>query len=109
MEYGMVFILDMYDFEECEAMHILTMPGDYIRMSRWTAEHSDLSGSETVGNLMRNYALAWFALRRRGELGKYALPGELDDAVLEGMSDRFSIFVNEMDDASLPLARGRGE
>ena len=33
MQYGLTFVVDMYDFEKGEELHVLTMPGDYIRMT----------------------------------------------------------------------------
>ena len=107
MEYGLTFVLDMYDFEEGEEMHVLTLPGDFMRMSRWATKNLHEDGGETVANLERNYALAWFALKRIGELDKRSLPTELTMEAIESMSDRFSIFVGDVSEESLPLTQGR--
>lgn len=107
MQYGMTFVLDMMDFERNEEKHVLTMPGDYIRMSEW-AEKNIEGCTETVSSLRRNYATAWFALKRRGMLEKLGLPETLDLEAVDAMADRFSIFVNEFDGV-LPLERGRKE
>ena len=108
MEYGLTFVVDMYDFERGEEMHVLTLPGDYIRMSRWAEENLSDAASETVANLRRNYAIAWFALRRRGMLGEVGLPDELTLETADAMADRFSVYINDMEDSKLPLAQGRG-
>jgi len=108
MEYGLTFVVDMYDFERGEEMHILTLPGDYIRMSRWADENLSDAASETVANLRRNYAIAWFAMKRRGMLGDIGLSDELTLEAVDAMADRFSVFVNDMEDSKLPLAQGRG-
>lgn len=108
MNYGLVFVLDMYDFERGEEMHVLTLPGDYIRMSGWASKHLPDDEGETVGNLRRNYALAYFALRRRGELEGLGLPGELDLDATDAMADRFSVYVSDVGESDLPLTQGRG-
>ena len=110
MNYGMTFIVDLYDFEKDEELHVLTTPGDYIRMCEWADENiAGPQANETVASLWRNFATVWFALERRGKLEGLGLPGELDVQSLNDMADRFSIYVNELDDASLPLAKGRGK
>ena len=107
MEYGLTFVVDMYDFENDEEMHVLTMPGDYIRTTRWMRESGAEDESEMVTNLRRNYAIAWHALKRRGKLAEAGLPDELDLEAVDAMADRFSVFVNEMSGELLPLTRGR--
>ena len=107
MEYGMAFVVDMYDFERGEELHVITMPGDYIRTSRWAGEHLAASGDEVAANLLQNYATVWHALKRQGKLAEMGLPEELDSGALDAMADRFSIFVKEMDEASLPLTGER--
>lgn len=107
MEYGLTFVVDMYDFEKDEEMHVLTLPGDYIRTTRWMRENGVEDESETVTNLRRNYAIAWHALKRRGKVDEIGLPDELDLEGVEAMSYRFSVFVNEMGDELLPLTRER--
>ena len=109
MEYGLTFVVDMYDFERGEEMHVLTMPGDYIRMSGWAEKHLTEDAGETVTSLRRNYAIAWFALNRRGKTAELGLPDELDLAAVDAMADRFSVYVNDVNGDSLPLAQGRGE
>lgn len=109
MEYGLTFVVDMYDFENDEELHVLTMPSDYIRTTRWMRDNGAEDESETVTNLRRNYAIAWHALKRRGKAEEYGLPEELDIESLDAMGDRFSVFVNEMSDDLLPLTRGRAE
>jgi len=107
MEYGLTFVVDMYDFEKDEEMHVLTMPGDYIRTTKWMQENGAEDESETVTNLRRNYAIAWHALKRRGKVAEIGLPEELDLEAVDAMADRFSVFVNEMNGELLPLALER--
>jgi len=108
MQYGLTFVVDMYDFERDEELHVLTMPGDYIRMTRWA--HVNMQGmedGETVTNLRRNYALAWHALKRQGKIAEMGLPEELDLEAVDAMADRFSIFLSDVDEGSLPTSQGR--
>lgn len=109
MRYGMTFLIDLYDFENEAEHHVLTTPGDYIRMRAWAKENMPDGGDETVDSLRRNYAITWFALKRRGKLGEFDLPKGLDLVVVDSMADRFSIFVNDVGDDSLPLKKGRGK
>lgn len=108
--YGMTFDMELHDSANCfEEIHVITMPGDYMRMSRWAREGIDgADDGETVANLRRNYATAWHALKREGRLADMGLPEELTVEAIDSMADRFSIYVNEMGDASVPLARQRG-
>lgn len=109
MKYGMTFLIDLYDFEKEEEHHVLTTPGDYVRMCNWADEHLPDDGRESVENLRRNYATAWHALKRRGKLAEFGLPEGLDLEGVDAMADRFSIFVNEVEDDSLPLRKGRSK
>ena len=109
MEYGLVFVVDMYDFERDEELHVLTMPGDYIRTSKWMEEHGVEDANETVTSLRRNYAIAWHALERRGKAADLGLPAVLDLEAVDAMADRFSVYVNDFDGDRLPLTRERAE
>ena len=107
MEFGMTFVFDMYDFERDAEMHVLVMPGDYRRMKRWAGDNIAQDGDETDIDLQRNYATAWLALKRRGELAAIGLPEDLTIGAVEAMMDRFSLYVNRMSDDLLPLTRER--
>lgn len=104
MKYGMTFIIELYDADKQEAHRILTMPGDYIRTSRWAEESLKQSENDTVNSLMRNYATVWHALKRRGQLSDFGLPAQLTEAAIEAMADRFTVFVVNVEEDSLPLA-----
>lgn len=104
MKYGMTFIVEMYDAEKEEEHSILTMPGDYIRMSRWSEENLEPAANETANALRRNYATAWFALKRRGQLAAFGLPEELTVEAVDAMADRFTVYVEDVAEGSLPLA-----
>lgn len=104
MKYGMTFLVDMYDFDEQQELQVLTTPGDYIRMSRWVAENLPETDAEDVRNLRANYATVWFAFSRRGQLAQRGLPEELTAEAIDAMADRYSIYVNDVKEGSLPLA-----
>lgn len=104
MKYGMTFIVEMYDAEEEKEHSILTMPGDYIRMSRWAEENLEPMANDTANSLRRNYATAWFALKRRGKLAELGLPDTLTVESVDGMADRFTVYVEDVAEGSLPLA-----
>ena len=104
MKYGMTFVIEMYDAEKQEEHRILTMPGDYIRMSRWAEDNIEPMGNETANSLRRNYATAWHALKRQGKLGELCLPEELTLGAVDAMADRFTVYVEDVAEGSLPLA-----
>lgn len=104
MQYGLTFIVDMRDFDEGVDLHVLTMPGDYIRMRKWVEENiPEADDDDMVATLRRNYAIAWFALKRRGKLAEHRLPEELTVEAVDAMADRFSVYLNEVDQSNLPL------
>ena len=110
MQYGLTFVVDMYDFEKGEELHVLTMPGDYIRMTKWADENMPgADEDDMVTTLRRNYAIAWHALKRRGKTAEMGLPDELDLAAVDAMADRFSVYVNEMEDGALPSRQERAK
>ena len=103
MKYGMTFSMEMYDAEKGEEHRILTMPGDYIRMSQWFDANAEITQNETVNSLRRNYATAWHALKRRGRLAELGLPEDLSIGAVDAMADRFTIYVEDVAEGSLPL------
>lgn len=109
MQFGLTFLVDLYDFERDEELHVITMPGDYIRMSAWAKDDLKADDGETVTSLRRNYATAWQAFKRLGKLAEMGLPEELTMEAVDAMADRFSIYVNEIGEGTLPLSRGRGK
>lgn len=106
MQYGLTFIVDMRDFDEGVEFHVLTMPGDYVRMRKWAEEHMPgADEDDTVVTLRQNYALAWQALKRRGKLAEHGMPEELTIETADAMADRFSAFVEKVDESNLPLVQ----
>ena len=105
MKYGMVFSIEMYDAEKQEEHSILSMPGDYIRMSKWADENLEPMASETANALRRNYVTAWFAISRRGKLEEFGLPAKLTVEAVDAMADRFTVYVEEVEEGSLPLTK----
>lgn len=102
MKYGMCFKLDVYWMDEQRADEIITSPGDYMRMTDWMKANMEDDGT-TAHELATNYAIAWFAMRRLGKTD--GIPAQLSrDAILD-MADRFTVYVNNVEDDSLPLAR----
>lgn len=104
MKYGMAFIIEMYDADNNEEHRILSMPGDYIRMSKWADENLQPMANETANSLRRNYATAWHAIKRRGKLAEYGMPEKLTVETVDEMADRFTIYVEDVAEGSLPLA-----
>ena len=106
MRYGMTFDIEMFDFERSEEMRVLAMPGDCIRMNDWFNGNYEPSGIELSDDLRRNYALAWFAMSRRGLVAELGLPEEPSVEAFDAMADRFSIYVADFTDDKRPTAAG---
>lgn len=107
MRYGLTFKASVYDFEREEAFEIVTRPGDYIRMQRWKETRND-GGSGELDVLESNYAVVWFALQRTGRLAEFGVPDQLDSAAIDAMADRMSVFVDGVEEDSLPLRKAHG-
>ena len=105
----MFFDLTLVDIEdEYKETHLVSTPGDFMRLSKWTEKNLPPTRSEANDNLRKNYALAWFALSRLGQLGAYGLQDEITEEAIEGMADRFGLDVERFDTEQPPLASGRG-
>ena len=108
MRYGMVFVLEVRDFESGEEFSIVSMPGDYVRTAGWADEHlADVAGGDVVRSIERNYALLWHALERLGRTAELGLAAELDAGCIGAMMDRFSVFVEDFEEKDIPLTEGR--
>ena len=93
----------------CKEVRVVSTAGDFTRVSRWAEANLDRSMGEQVGNMMRNYALVWFALERMGRLDEFGLPSVIDEDCIIAMQDRLAITeMNELDSDDAPLADGRG-
>lgn len=106
MHYGLTFAAELYDFEREERHDIVTRPGDYIRMMRWRDERQTKDAD--LNSLEINYAVVYFALKRLGRLEEFGLPDVLDDAAIEAMADRVSVYVDSVKEDTLPLRTARG-
>jgi len=103
--YGLAFDIEMHDSEDGFAeRRVLTMPGDYIRMSEWADRNMAEAESDAVNTLRRNYATAWHALKRRGKLEEFGLPDELTVEAIDAMADRYTVYVHDLEEGALPLA-----
>ena len=105
----MFFDLTLVDIEDgYKETSVVSTPGDFMRLSKWSESNLPPSRSEANDNLHKNYALAWFALNRLGKLGEYGLPEEITEEAIEGMADRYALDVERFDTDEAPLASGRG-
>lgn len=105
----MWFDFTLLDAEDgCKEVKVVSTAGDFTRVSKWAEANLDRGMGENVGNMMRNYALVWFALQRLGRLGEFGLPSNIDEDCIIAMQDRLAITdMNELDSDDAPLAGGR--
>lgn len=106
MRYAMTFDFDVYDFDGEREEHVISRPGDYIKMKRWTGKGLPKDADEAVTDLLTNYAALWFVWKREGALEAHGLAvvDEPTVAVLEDMAERFSVYVNGIKEDALPLS-----
>lgn len=105
MKYAMTFVVDIYDYDSETGEQIITRPSDWVQMKRELEEPLAEIGDESLRDVLSNYAIAWFALKRLGKLEKYGIGTELDGtSTLFEMTKRLSVFVDRMAEPdSLPL------
>lgn len=103
----MTFDITMTDVESFAQARVLSMPKDWIDMDDWAKANVDeAETSEIAANLHRNYALAWFVMKRRDRLGQLGLPGELTLEAIGEMEGRIDLDINEVEGGRvLPLAQ----
>ena len=106
MRYAMTFDISVYDFDGERDEQVISRPGDYIKMKRWVSKAMPKDAEETVTDLLTNYAALWFTWKREGALGAHGLEDTPEPTVeaLEAMADRFSVFVNGVEEDALPLS-----
>lgn len=104
----MFFDLTLVDIEDgYKETHLVSTPGDFMRLSKWADKNLPPSRSEANDNLRKNYALAWFALSRLGKLGDYGLQDGITEEAIEAMADRYALDVERFETEEAPLASGR--
>ena len=104
MKYGLVFKVDVYDFEKGDAEEIITRPCDFIQVQRWKDAVADIAEPE-IKSAYINYATLCFALKRMGRAKDFGLKENKTLTVeeIEKMTGRFSIYVNTIEDDDLPI------
>ena len=103
MRYGLVFKIDVYDFDKGKGEEIVTRPCDFLQVQRWKGAIEDIAEQE-VRDTYINYATLGFALKRMGRAKDFGLS---DDPItveeIEKMTERFSVFVSFVGEDELPI------
>lgn len=104
MKFGMVFKIDVYDFDKDKAEEIITRPCDFIKVQRWKSA-LDVVVEPEIKEAYVNYATLCFAAKRMGRAKDFGLKESEDLTIeeLEKLPERFSIFVNFAGDDDLPI------
>lgn len=101
MKYGLVFAIDVHDFENEKDETVITRPSDFLQLQRWKGSVKDVA--EDVYDVYVNYGLLYFAAKREGRAEHFGFsdkrPGVKD---IDKVTERFSIYVNQVEEDSLP-------
>ncbi len=103
MKFGMVFKVDVYDFEKDKAEVIFTRPCDFIQVQRWKCALDEIA-EEEIKDAYVNYATVCFAIKREKRAKEFGLSdGPLTVEEIEKMTERFSVYVGFAKDDDLPI------
>lgn len=103
MKYGATFKADIYLYDEEKGETLVTRASDYLKTQLWAPDNTAKMADAAEG-MYNNYALVYFALRREGRLSEYGIAADkLTIDVLDGMTERMSVFVSSFKDDELPL------
>lgn len=103
MKYGLTRYVNVYNFESERGERIIATAGDYIRSQNWCKKNVK-ADDDGMADLLQTYAWAYFALKRSGKLEEYGLAPEVSQDALMDMADTVSVFMEQIEDDSLPLA-----
>ena len=103
MKYGLTRKLNAYGIETGYGTVVVAMAGDYIKSQLWCQEGID-GVPEGIADLYQTFAWAWFALDRNGLLGKFGLEGPLSRDALDDMARKVTVYMESVEEDSLPLA-----
>lgn len=106
MKYGLTKNAQIYSFEKKIADTILLTPGDNIQASMWIAKNGD-SVDKDIRGVFEVYAWVFIGMRRLGMLETYSVADELSIDNLMKMADIVSVYLDDVEEDSLPLAKSR--
>ena len=104
MKYGLARNIQVYNIDTHEGAEVVSTTGDYLHAHMWMKDHVNDFDEETR-DVLQAYVWAYFAVKRAGLLDKFDLPEKLTKDGLFKMADCTTIFLDTIDDGSLPLAR----
>ena len=103
MKYGLTRKLNAYDLDSKQSVECIATAGDYIQSQLWCQRVlKDMPAG--IMDIYQTFAWAWYALKRRGELEKLGLGEELTRDELDNMTVRITVYMEGIEDDSLPLA-----
>ena len=103
MKYGLTRRLNVYSIEKQKGEELIATAGDYLQASLWCS--SNLKGmDDAIADLFQTFAWAWYALKRTGKLEEYGVAGELSQDALTDMAGAVTVYMDSVEDDSLPLA-----
>lgn len=103
MKYGLTRRLNVYSIEKQKGEEVIATAGDYLQSSLWCS--NNLKGmDEGIADLYQTFAWAWYALMRTGKLSDYGISGDLSVDALNDMASAVTVFMDSVEEDSLPLA-----
>lgn len=104
MKYGLAKKIDVYNFETNKRDTIIARPSAWHEAALWGANHKG-EADEAVSGVESTYTWAYFAIKQAGKLDEYGLPGKLDRKAILSMMDTMTVYMEDLEDGDLPLAK----
>lgn len=103
LKYGLARKINVYNVTTQMGEEVLSTAGDYFQAQLWADK--GLSGiPDEMKDVISTFAWAYFALKRNGKLNTYGLPDELTQEALFEMADNITVYIDQIEEGSLPLA-----
>lgn len=103
MKYGLARNIQVYNIDTQKGGEVISTTGDYLQAQMWMDKHMDGYDSE-IKDVLQAYAWAYFALKRNGRLKEFGISEELTDETLLEMANVVTVYLEQIEDGSLPLA-----
>lgn len=106
LKYGLVRTANIYNTQSHEGAEVIATTGDYLKAQFWSDENLNDLDTE-IRDILQTFVWAYIAARRNGEAERLGLPDKMTKDALFDMADNVTVFMDGIEDGSLPLAEKR--